>query len=326
MVLQLDPRVGDVCNDCLETVSSASITDKSRKLQNRELFSELVEDAQLAEGRGATQDQLDAGHGVANIEVAARLPALSIDGERKAHRSLHAESVERSTPDGVVVEPRLQLPVQSHLWRIPAVYHSLVEVGRAQAPDSAGEMDVVAVVHLAEVVEAAWELRIEDPVLATVVADVEVALFDVYVARSILAHRPQLDQVTFRDDLGHCEQEIEVADDVILLGHRGVLPINHGERSAPLLGEMNDSVRPVPPEQVHQGLAIANIKSLPLDGPSSHLFPLAYPTWHGSDSGQAMRASLPVPFASTEVVDSHHFMTAAGEMEAHRPPQIPIRT
>ena len=56
-------------------------------------------------------------------------------------------------------------------------------------------MDVVAVVHLGQVVEGARLLRVRQHVGAALVGDLDEALFDVDVGRPVLAHRPELDEV-----------------------------------------------------------------------------------------------------------------------------------
>ena len=47
---------------------------------------------------------LDAAHGVANVEEAARLPALAVDRQRMADGGLRAEAVQHRAEDLVVVE------------------------------------------------------------------------------------------------------------------------------------------------------------------------------------------------------------------------------
>ena len=98
------------------------------------------------------------------------------------------------------------------------VHDALVEVGRAQAPDPRGEVDVVGVVDLGEVVDRARQLRIRERVLAALVLDLDEALLDVDVGLAVLAHRPELDEVGVGDVVAHREEQFEVADHVRLLG------------------------------------------------------------------------------------------------------------
>src|SRR5207244_8109201 len=102
--------------------------------------------------------QLDAAHGVADVEETSGLPALAVNRERVSDGSLRAEAVEHRAPYVVVVEARAQFGVHVGLLRTRAVDHSLVEVRRAQAPDAAREHDVVAVVDLRQVLGGRWFL------------------------------------------------------------------------------------------------------------------------------------------------------------------------
>src|SRR5207245_1699462 len=76
-----------------------------------------------------------------------------------------------------------------------SVDHALVQVGGAQSPDPAGELDVVAVVQLGKMVEAARLHRERQAILAAVVRDGEEAFLDVDIRGAVLAHRAQLDEV-----------------------------------------------------------------------------------------------------------------------------------
>ena len=76
-----------------------------------------------------------------------------------------------------------------------AVDHTLVEVGGPQSPDAAAEGNIVAVVHLGEVVEAAGLLGEGEHVGAAPVGDLDVALFNIDVGCAVLTHRPELHQM-----------------------------------------------------------------------------------------------------------------------------------
>ena len=139
------------------------------ELRDGELLGELVEDAELAQLGGVVHCELDALERVADVETAAGLAALPVDGERVADHGLHAEAVEDGAEDLVVVEARHEPLIHGRLVRLDAVDEALVEVGRAQAPDAAGEVDVVRVVDLGQVVERARELRERQRVAAALV-------------------------------------------------------------------------------------------------------------------------------------------------------------
>ena len=176
---------------------------------------------------GVEACQLDAPHGVANVDVAARLAASAVHRERLADRRLDAEPVQDRAEHLVVVEAIHQRLVQRHFVGRRAVDDALIQIRRPQPPHPAREHDVVAVVDLREVVERAGLLRVRQRIGAAVVLDGDVALFDVDVRRAALAHRPELHQVAVRRLLADREQQVERADDVVDLGEDGVLPVDH---------------------------------------------------------------------------------------------------
>ena len=67
----------------------------------------------------------------------------AVDRERLADHRLNAEAIEHRAEHLVVVEAGDQALVEGRLLRLDPVDDALVEVGCAQAPDAAGEVDVV---------------------------------------------------------------------------------------------------------------------------------------------------------------------------------------
>ena len=132
--------------------------------------------------------------------------------------------------------------VHRHFVGHRSVNDALIQVGRGEIPDSAGEMNVVRVVDLAEVVPASWLLREGQEVLAAVVLYLDVALFDVYVGLAVLAHRAELHQVAVGHVLVYGEEHVQVADNVVVLGVDGMAPVDHGVGRRPLLGEVHDGL------------------------------------------------------------------------------------
>src|SRR5207253_10660252 len=167
--LALHAGVLDVLDGGRESVRGASLMHQLRQLPDRELLGELVEDAVLTALRWMLDADADALHRVTDVEESSGLAAPSIDGERLAHRRLHAETVEHRAPDDVVVEPRGQRSMERRLLGLAAVDHALVQIGRSQAPDATREVDVVTVMHLREVIEASRRLRVGEPVAPAVV-------------------------------------------------------------------------------------------------------------------------------------------------------------
>src|SRR6266849_582857 len=82
MLLPLHPWVRQMRDGGFEPVSRPRIADLLSQRLDGELLGELIEDAILALGGRMLQGQSHAGHRVADIEEAARLPTLSIDRKR----------------------------------------------------------------------------------------------------------------------------------------------------------------------------------------------------------------------------------------------------
>ena len=98
----------------------------------------------------------------------------------------------------------------------------------------------MAVVHFREVIEGAGLLGVREHVLAAVVLDGDVALFDIDVRRAVFAHGAEFDQMAIGLIFAESEEQIERADDIVDLGEDGVLAVDHRVGSRALLGKMND--------------------------------------------------------------------------------------
>src|ERR1700728_1900079 len=110
-----------------------------RQLQNRELFGELVEDAELASIGWMMAGNLDAADGVANVEEATRLSALAVDGDRMAGGSFDAKAVQSGAEDFVIVEAVDQAFIQGGFVGRGAVDDTLIQVRGPQSPGPATE-------------------------------------------------------------------------------------------------------------------------------------------------------------------------------------------
>jgi len=86
------------------------------------------------------------------------------------------------------------------------------------------------------------ELGERQAVAPAVVVDVDPALFDVDVGRSVLAHRSQLHQVGVGRELVHGVEDVQRVDDVVVLREDGVLPVDQGVRRGRELAVMDDDL------------------------------------------------------------------------------------
>src|SRR5262249_41560041 len=239
--LLLNPRIREVIDRHLLRTDPG---DCLGHLRDRQRLGHLVEDPELAGLGRIFAGQLQAAHRIPDLYDAANLAAIAVDAERLADHRLDHEPVQYRAENRVVVVPGRQPVVLGGLRRLLAVDDSLVEIGGPDPPDPAGELDVVAVVHLGQVVVGTGPFRIKHTVLAALVLDLDPALLDVDVRRAVSAHGAELDQVDAGIDLGDRVEHVHRADDVVDLGIDGVLAVDHRVRRGPLLGVVDNRVGP----------------------------------------------------------------------------------
>jgi hypothetical protein len=74
-----DARIGQMADFDVEVHFPAGGLHQVSQFQHRKLLRELIVDPAFSRARRVQTSQLDAADGVANIEVAARLPALAVN-------------------------------------------------------------------------------------------------------------------------------------------------------------------------------------------------------------------------------------------------------
>src|SRR5579863_525928 len=94
VLLGLHSRVGDMIDLDGKVQLLPRGLYHSRQVQNRKLFGELVENPALSLSRRIQTGNLDAAHGVPNIEKTAGLSSLAVNGERMPNGRLNAEAIE----------------------------------------------------------------------------------------------------------------------------------------------------------------------------------------------------------------------------------------
>src|ERR1700686_875813 len=162
--------------------------DTLRQLRNAELLRELIEHSKFSALRWVESGQLDAPNSVTDIEKATGLATLAVHGEGIPDGGLRAKAVEHRAPDVVVIETLAQFWVKVGFRRARAIHDALVQVGRAEAPRPAREHDVMAVMDLGQVIEGSRLLGEWQPILSTVLLDVDVRC-------AVFAHRSELDEM-----------------------------------------------------------------------------------------------------------------------------------
>ena len=236
--------------------------------------------------------------------------AGAVDGQRVADHRLQAEAVEHGAEDLVVVEAVDQPLVARRLLGLDPVDDALVEVGRAQAPGAAGEVDVGRVVDLGAVVERGRQLRVRQDVGPALVLDLDVALLDIDVGLAVLAHRPELDQVALGDVVADREEQVEVADHVGVLGLDRGLARGHRVGRRGLLAVVDDRLGGGLGDHLFEQVAVLDRADVGGDLLAGELPPGGDPVGQLGDRGQRVGARFAVPATAGEVVEDRDLVTA----------------
>src|ERR1700693_3711234 len=94
MLFRLNTRVREVIYIHVHAHLSRGALNHPRQLKHRKLLGELIVHSALAGIGWIKTSQLDTSNGVADIQKPSRLPAFSINRQRMAGHSLHAEPVQ----------------------------------------------------------------------------------------------------------------------------------------------------------------------------------------------------------------------------------------
>src|SRR5918994_3258089 len=143
VLLCLDSRIRDAVHDYVQSEVFADLLPSFGQIPHRELLGELIEDAELATLGGILDREAYTLDRVDDVQEAARLTTLAVNAEGIAHHGLNAEAVESRAEHLVVVEASAKPLVEIRLLRPNPVDNPLVQVGRAQVPDPAPEVNVV---------------------------------------------------------------------------------------------------------------------------------------------------------------------------------------
>ena len=254
----------------------------------------------------------------------ARLPALAVDGQGNAGHRLDTEAIQDGPEDVVIVKGGAQIRMQLGLVGRDAVDDALVQICRPLPPVATAELDVVRVMDFREVIKAEGLLREGQSVAAPVVFDLEVAFFDIDVRRTVLSHRAQLHEMGFGALALNAKQEIQGADDVVMLGVDGVGAPLHRVGRRGLLGIVDDCVRLGIPQDTIGEAMIQQVADPKLHVEPGHLLPEPDPTLQGGDREQRLDAFLQLDLSLREVVDDRHIVARLRKMHSGRPTQIAV--
>jgi hypothetical protein len=324
VLLQLDPGIRDMVDLDLHAELAAGVANLLGQLGDVENLGELIENAVLPGRGGVRRCQLDTLERVDDVEEPPRLTALPIHGQRMADHRLHRKAVQRRPEELVVVEPGRQTLVEPRLGRLDPIYDALVQIGGTQTPDTAGEMDVVAVMDLGKVVERSRKLGEGKGVAPALVLDLDEALFDVDVRRPILAHRSELDQMSVGRLLTHGPEQLQRADDVVRLGDDRVIDVLHRPRRARLLAVVDDHAGLEVAKDFPDESSLSDVSDVGVDPVARYVAPGFDPLLERPDRSQGVRSRLFDPSAAGEIVDDCDVVPSAGKAHGRGPAEVAV--
>ena len=296
----------------------------------------LVEDAHALAIVGRILDrQLDAAHGVLDVDEGARLAAGAVHRQRVADRGLHQEAVQHGAVVAVVVEAVDQPLVEPRLVGLRAPDDPLVEVGDPHAVVLVVEREQQLIERLRHVVDAARVGRVQDLLLDLGAARrcrtaPQVALGNRHAGGAVAvdAHRAEVDDVGVEPGLDDRRQQVVRGVDVVVDRVALVPRALHRVRRRALLGEVHDRVGLVLVEQVEQ---LAGSPRRRRTGGTGSRVPVSSRQAASArsdrlDRRQRLGLELVVGVAPREVVDDRDVVAAGGEMQRRRPATEAVST
>src|SRR5580698_3011685 len=235
-----------------------------------------------------------------------------------------AEAIEDGAENFVVIEAVDERFIERDFVGDGAVDHALIQIGGAQAPDFAGEHDVVAVVDFGEVIEGTGLLGKWENVLAAVVFDGDVAFFDVDIRSAVFTHGAEFDEVAIGLEFAEGEKKIQRADYVVDLRVDGVAAVDHGVGSGALFGEMDDGFGLEISYEGAEEFVVGDVAYVGFDGAAGEAVPGGEAVGERADGSEGLGAQLVIPLAADEVVHDGDFVALFGQVEGGGPTAISV--
>ena len=204
--------------------------------------------------RRVLERDLDASHGVADVDERAGLSSRTVHRERMANGRLHQEAIEHGAVVTVVVEAVDQSLVERGLGRLGTPHDSLVKIGDADLVVGAIKGEEQLVERLGEVIDGTGIGGVQDLAFDVTVGrgdlDGEVALGDrcrTGPAVTVNPHGPQVHERDVQTAFDDRAQHVVGTRHVVI--HRVALRgrVAHGIRRRALLAEVDDGVGRVHP-------------------------------------------------------------------------------
>lgn len=322
----LGPGIFEVLYFHLVAQFPSNALDPARQLPYGKGLGDLVEDAKLPGLRGMEGCQIDALHGVHEVDVAPGLPPFPVDGQRITCHRLDHEAVDHRTEDLVVIEVGQKPLLEPGFLRVDPVDRPLHEVGHPQAPGAHVKPEEIRVLDLGGVVEGArlpWE---EEPIPAALVLYFDPAFLDVDVGRAVFAHGPKLDDVTGRADLLHGVGHVQGGEEVVLQGKGGPIPVDHGVGGRGLLGVVDHYLGLIPREDLLQEAIVRYIPDVDHDLAPGPFLPELGPLVQVGRAVEGLAVQLQAGPPAKVVVHPNDLVIPLREIYTSRPAQVAVST
>ena len=323
VLLRLDPRVRQV-----RDLHAHHVAHHLGQVEHAVGFGDLVEYPGPVPRLGRVADgQLDAPHGVADVDERPGLPAGAVHRQRVPDGGLHQEPVEHGAVVAVVVEPVDQPLVLAGLRGLRTPHDALVQVGDPHPVVLGVEREHQLVERLGHVVHRPGIRRVQDlPLQLTVRGGHlhgQVALGNRRAAGPpvpVDAHGAQVRQGGVDPGLHERGQQVVRGPDVVVhrvaLGRRGP----HRVRRRPLLSEVHDRVRPQLGQHRNELVVLGGqVQADEADLLAGDLFPDPDPLADRPDRRQRLDLQVDVDLATAQIIDDGHIVATVRQVKRGRP-------
>ena len=281
-------------------------------------FGHLVEDLHpLPLFRRVLQRQLDAAHGIADVDEGAGLATGAMHGERVADRSLHQEAIQHCAVIAVVIEAIGEPRVTVGGIGVGSPDDALVQVGDADLVVLVVVKEEQLIECLRHVIDTAGACRVEDFLLEA--AAVGLGHFHLQVtlgdggaavgAIAVDAHGAEMHHVdvltAFNDGGQQVVGAVDVVVDGVALGGAALHRIGRG----PLFREVDHRIRAFLQQQIQQPLVLMG--DVHVDKPhrlAAGLLPGLEALADAHDRSQRLNFKVDIDLATAEVIHDQNIV------------------
>ena len=268
--------------------------------------------------------QAQAGHGVGQGQEAPFLFAPPEKGQRMTDDSLAAEAVDGGAEALVEIEAAAQARVIPHLGDMRAEDDALHDICRPDAPDLRSEMSIVRVMHFALVIPTARLPRERQAVHPPAELDIKEALGDGDIGRAVFAHGADLNEVRFGHDFFDGPEQVEIVDDIVLLGPDAVCLVDHRVGRRGHLAQVHDGIGLEVGEAGFDEVVVGEVANAEIQLDAEGVMEGAQALFARGDGLRADAADFGHPLPPQEQIGAGHFMTMRPQINGQGPAEVAV--